>query len=90
MKDTHEHKRAFTLIELVVVIVVVAILAACLVPALARTRPQAQRIACANNLKQVGLAFRTWAAAHGGLLRFSRQVLPMLMSLADRCPKFGS
>jgi len=30
------------------------------------------------------------AAAHGGLLRFSGQVLPMLMSLANRCPKFGS
>jgi len=76
MKDTHEHKRAFTLIELVVVIVVVAILAACLVPALARTRPQAQRIACANNLKQVGLAFRTWAAARGGLP-------PMMVSAAQ-------
>jgi prepilin-type N-terminal cleavage/methylation domain-containing protein/prepilin-type processing-associated H-X9-DG protein len=59
---------AFTLIELIVVIAITAILAALSLPALARTRPNVQRVSCANNLKQVGLAFRTWAAAHGGLM----------------------
>jgi type II secretory pathway pseudopilin PulG len=66
MKDVRNQNVAFTLVELIVVIAVVATLAASLLPALARTRPQAQRLSCANNLKQVGLAFRTWAAANGG------------------------
>jgi prepilin-type N-terminal cleavage/methylation domain-containing protein/prepilin-type processing-associated H-X9-DG protein len=71
MNNMHKQNRAFTLIELLVVIAIIAILAAVSLPALARTKPLAQRASCSNNLKQVGLAFRTWAIDHDGRMPMS-------------------
>jgi len=65
-------RRAFTLIELLVVIAIIAILAAMLLPALARAKLKTQGIYCMNNTRQLALAWHMWAGDNNDRLVFNR------------------
>lgn len=58
-------QRVFTLIELLIVIAIIAILAAILFPALSRAKFVAERVSCANNMKQYGVALRMYTDDFG-------------------------
>jgi prepilin-type N-terminal cleavage/methylation domain-containing protein len=60
--------RGFTLIELLVVIAIIAVLAALLLPVLARAREKSRTAQCSGNLRQWGLAYRMYADDHNDFL----------------------
>jgi len=68
---SNQRNRALTLIEVSVIVVIVAVLACLLLPALAIAQKKAQRISCISCLKQIGLGFRIWEGDHTNLYPMS-------------------
>jgi prepilin-type N-terminal cleavage/methylation domain-containing protein/prepilin-type processing-associated H-X9-DG protein len=66
MKLGNAPHHAFTIVELLVVIAIIALLAVIQIPALANTKSKVERIHCSDNLKRVGVAFRTWTENNYG------------------------
>ena len=77
--DRHSRlaRAAFTLVELLVVLVVVALLAGLLLPTMARGKSKAQSAACSSNLKQLGVAFMLYLEDHDDTFPSGSPVSPL-------------
>lgn len=80
---------AFTLVELLVVIGIIAVLMTVLLPALHLARESARKAACLSNLRQIGIAIQAYANDNRGRIPFGPKAPPM-MTASDFYPSTGA
>jgi prepilin-type N-terminal cleavage/methylation domain-containing protein/prepilin-type processing-associated H-X9-DG protein len=89
MNPQHSLRRAFTLIELMVVIAIIAILAALLLPALSSAQAKGRKTVCLSNLRQIGLSIIAYAADSDGKIPYGPKA-PPFTSPMDFYPSTGA
>src|ERR1700722_15653705 len=85
MRQTNcDHRRGFTLVEILVVIAIIGVLLAFLLPALEKAREQANSVRCANNLSQIGMALLMYGQDnHGQFPRTTYATAPSTTMVFD-------